>query len=163
MKKMTITLFMFLGALFLCAQSELQDLTGTKAQAFELTDINGNIISSNSTKGKVVVLNFWYIGCKPCLAEIPELNAVYEKYANNPEVVFISIALDELKKVKKKLSKYNIEYPIVTDGNKASELFKVGAYPTNMVIDKKGNYSFRFTGGFSGIGTLVSNSIQKAL
>ena len=163
MKKTILTLFMLSCTLFLYAQDEPHDLTGTPAQAFELEDINGNIISSDNTQGKVVVLNFWFIGCKPCLKEIPELNTVYEKYAKNPEVIFISIALDEAEKVKKKLNKYNINYPIFADGNEACKLFEVTSFPTNMVIDKEGNYYFRFAGGFSGIGKLMMNSIQKAL
>ncbi|MEM9985405.1 MAG: TlpA disulfide reductase family protein, partial [Bacteroidota bacterium] len=110
-----------------------------------------------------VVLNFWFIGCKPCLAEMPELNAVYQEYAENPEVVFASIALDKEEKVRKKLGKYDIEYPIVTDGDVACELFGVSGFPTNMVIDRKGNYHFRFSGGFPGIGKLVSGSIREAL
>lgn len=163
MKQTIFTLFILLCTLSLYAQDESADLTDTKAPAFELTDINGNSISSNATEGKVVVLNFWFIGCKPCLEEIPELNEVYEKYEKNPDVVFVSITFDEAKKVKKKLDKYNIKYPIVADGQEACELFEVAGYPTNMVIDKAGNVSFTFSGGFSGIGKLLSKSIQKAL
>ncbi|MEL7121302.1 MAG: TlpA disulfide reductase family protein [Bacteroidota bacterium] len=163
MKNTFLTLFILSFTVFLFAQNEPQDLTGTKAQEFELVDINGNIISSKSTKGKVVVLNFWYVGCKPCLKEIPELNTVYKKYVENPDVIFASITYDNLERVKKKLSKYNIEYPIVVDGNEACQSFRVNGFPTNIVIDRKGNYYFRFTGGFSGIGDLISASIQKAL
>jgi len=140
-----------------------QNLIGTRVQEFELTDINGNIISSKNTEGKVVVLNFWFIGCKPCLAEMPELNTVYNQYKQNPDVVFASITLDNLKKVNNNLDKYNIKYPIVVDGKETCELFKINGYPTNIVIDKKGNYYLNFTGGFSGIGTLISKSIQQVL
>ncbi|MEM6737674.1 MAG: TlpA disulfide reductase family protein [Bacteroidota bacterium] len=163
MKIPIISCFMLLWTLMVCAQNGPQDLTGTKAQKFELIDIDGNIISSDNTKGKVVVLNFWFIGCKPCLKEIPELNAVYQEYAQNQEVVFASIALDNLENVRKKMSKYNIQYPIVTDGDPFSKLFKVNGFPTNIVIDKERNYFFRFTGGLPGIGDYISNSIQKAL
>ena len=163
MKKTFTTFLILCWTAFLFAQHEPQDLLGTKAQEFEFKDINGQIISSNSTQGKVVVLNFWYVGCKPCLKEMPELNRVFEKYAKNSDVVFISITLDNLVRVEKKLSRYNIKYPIVVDGQEACKTFNVSAYPTNIVIDRNGNYHFRFTGGISGIGKLISASIEEAL
>lgn len=152
-----------LCSLLLYGQEEVLDLEGTQAPAFELVDIEGNVISSDDTEGKVVVLNFWFIGCKPCLKEIPELNMVHNTYKDKPDVVFASISLDELEKVQKKLKKYNIEYPVVADGRSASELFGVFAYPTNMVIDKQGNYQLSLPGGFPGVGRMISGAIQKAL
>ena len=56
------------------------DFIGTLAPECEMTDINGNEISSKNSEGKVVVLNFWFVSCKPCIAEIPELNEVYETF-----------------------------------------------------------------------------------
>ena len=43
------------------------DLIGKKVPEFKFTDLNGNEISTENTKGKVVVLNFWFTGCKPCI------------------------------------------------------------------------------------------------
>ena len=163
MKRIIFSLFLISYAFILLAQDEPQDLIGTQAQAFELTDMNGNTISSQSTQGKVVVLNFWFVGCKPCLKEIPELNKVYEEFGKNPDVVFVSITYDQLEKVQKKLSKYPIEYPVVVNGNEACKSFEVTGFPTNIVIDREGNYDFRFTGSFAGIGRLISKSIRKAL
>ncbi|MEM8584819.1 MAG: TlpA disulfide reductase family protein [Bacteroidota bacterium] len=163
MKRLLILCLVISFGISVHAQSDSEDLTGTKVEDFELTDIEGNIISSQSTVGKVVVLNFWFIGCRPCLEEIPELNEVYNEYAGNEDVVFASIALDELKKVRRKLNKYSIQYPVVADGSIASELFQVIGYPTNIVIDREGNYSFRFTGGFPGIGSLLARYIEAAL
>lgn len=49
---------MHLCTLFVYAQNELQDLTGTKAQAFDLMDMNENIISSKTPKKKLLFLIF---------------------------------------------------------------------------------------------------------
>jgi thiol-disulfide isomerase/thioredoxin len=163
MKKNILTLFMVIITLFSNSTIYAQDLTGTKAPNFEFTDINGNIISTENTVNKVVVLNFWFVGCAPCLKEIPELNEIYDTYKDASDVVFASITYDDLKKVKKNLNKYNFKYPIITNAKETCDLFQINGYPTNIVIDKKGEIFFTFTGGFSGIGKVVSKSIQRAL
>jgi hypothetical protein len=44
--------------------------------AFEAVDLTGEAWSSERLQGRTVVLNFWFTGCGPCVAEIPELNRV---------------------------------------------------------------------------------------
>ena len=139
------------------------DLIGKQAPDFKITDINGNEISTKDAKGKVIVLNFWFIACKPCIAEIPDLNEVYEKYKADPNVVFASITFDKLDKVKSFLEQNPIAYPVVADGKETASLFKISGYPTNIVIDKNGNYFDYIMGGHPQIGNQISNSIKKAL
>ncbi|PCH98896.1 MAG: hypothetical protein COB85_00930, partial [Bacteroidetes bacterium] len=134
------------------------DLIGKRVPDFSMKDINGNLISSNDTKGKVVVLNFWFAACKPCIKEIPELNEVYEKYKADTNVVFASITFDKLDRVTTFLKKYPIQYPVVADAKDICNVFKTTGYPTNIVIDKKGNYFEYITGGFSQIGHQISSS-----
>ncbi len=144
-------------------QENSSDLIGKSAPNFKMIDINGNTISSENTKGKVVVLNFWFTSCKPCASEIPELNEVYEKYKKDTNVVFASITFDKRDKVNLFLKKFPIKYPVVSDAKEICVLFKTIGYPTNIVIDKNGNYLDYITGGFPKIGHQISNSIQNAL
>ena len=139
------------------------DLVDNQAPVFKMTDINGNVISSENTKGKVVVLNFWFTSCKPCISEIPELNEVYEHYEENEDVVFASVTFNEAAQVSTFLKKYPFKYPIVADAKEICDLFSIVGYPTNIIIDRNGNYSYNMTGGFSNIGRQISKSIQKAL
>ena len=139
------------------------NLIGKSAPDFTMIDLNGNTISSESTKGKVVVLNFWFTACKPCISEIPELNEVYEKYKKDSNVVFASITFNKREKVKPFLKKHPIKYPVVSDAKEICDLFKTTGYPTNIVIDKNGNYFDYTSGGFPHIGQQISNSIQNAL
>ena len=144
-------------------QGNGSDLIGKKAPDFKMIDINGNTISSENTKGKVIVLNFWFTACKPCISEIPELNEVYEKYKKDTNMVFASITFDKQDKVNSFLKKFPIKYPVVSDAKEICDLFKIAGYPTNIVIDKNGNYFDYTTGGFPQIGHQISNSIQNAL
>ena len=139
------------------------DFIGTLAPEYEMTDINGNEISSKNSEGKVVVLNFWFVSCKPCIAEIPELNEVYETYKNNSEVIFASITFDTKEKVDVFLEKHPLQYPVVSDAKEICNLFNTTTYPTNLVIDKNGYFYDYISGGFPKIGHQISNSIRKAL
>jgi len=137
--------------------------TGKEAPVFEMADINGNNISSISSKGKVVVLNFWFAACKPCIAEIPELNEVYERYEADTNVVFASITFENKESVKEFLDIHPLKYPVVSDAREICNIFNVSGYPTNIVIDKKGNYYYHMSGGFPEIGSQIANAIQGAL
>jgi thiol-disulfide isomerase/thioredoxin len=106
-------------------QGNGSDLIGKKAPDFKMIDINGNTISSENTKGKVIVLNFWFTACKPCISEIPELNEVYEKYKKDTNMVFASITFDKQDKVNSFLKKFPIKYPVVSDAKEICDLFKI--------------------------------------
>ena len=72
-----------------------EELLGKDAIPFSVTDIEGNEYSLNSLKDKIIVLNFWFVQCEPCVREIPELNNLVEKYKDK-DVVFIAFnALDD--------------------------------------------------------------------
>jgi len=138
-------------------------LIGKKAPDFKMQDENGNNISLESSKGKVVVLNFWFASCKPCITEVPELNKVYEKYESDTNVVFASVTFEKENQVKSFLEKYPFSYPMVSDAKEICELFNVSAYPTNIIIDKDGNYYEYFIGGNPQIGEHISRAIKGAL
>lgn len=55
--------------------------TRRPANAMLLSTIAGSPVSLDSLKGKVVILNFWRIDCRPCAAEKPLLERLYRKYA----------------------------------------------------------------------------------
>lgn len=67
---------------------------GAKPFAFEAKDTNGKSVSLDDYRGRVVLIDFWATWCSPCVAEVPVLKAVYEKYkARGFEV--LSISLDD--------------------------------------------------------------------
>ncbi len=144
-------------------QSVQSELIGKKAPDFELTDITGNKITSEDVKGKVVVLNFWFIACKPCIEEIPKLNIVHDKYKDNPNIVFASITFDQKDKVESFLIDTPIKYAVIPDSIGVINSFNIFAYPTNIVIDKNGNFTDITSGGFPEIGVQIDKSINTAL
>lgn len=77
---------------------------------FTWIDLKGNTVSSQSLKGKKVVITFWAISCAPCVAEFPLLNKLQERY---PDVAFISITNDSQKDVEDFLKKRSLATTVV--------------------------------------------------
>jgi len=108
---------------------------GEKIAPFKFTDIQGKILSSDSLKGKVIVLNFWSIYCGPCITEMPELNELVEKMKGK-EVVFIAPAFYGSKEelINNFLPKHPFNYQIVYIEN--DDDYNVNSFPTHIIIDK---------------------------
>jgi len=116
----------------------LENLIGCNAIDFNVKTLDGEDLIFESLKGKVVVLNFWFTTCLPCLKEIPELNKVEALY-DSDEVVFIGFARDtpnELNSFFKRFGLFN--YKIVPESYAVADAYKVLAWPQSMVIDKQG-------------------------
>ncbi|MEW5676565.1 TlpA disulfide reductase family protein [Flavobacterium enshiense] len=137
-------------------------LKGEKAYPFDITDLNGNHYTNESLRGKVVVLNFWFTKCAPCIQEMPELNRLAKEYQSD-EIVFIGITYNNKELVTNFLSKTDFQYNQVVNEQKLCDRFKIQFYPTNIVIDKEGNFAFFETGFKKDMLKLLEKSIQKAL
>lgn len=133
------------------------------APAFSATDLNGNTYKLDELKGKTVVLNFWFIGCKPCVMEMPHLNKLVEKYGNE-NVVFIAFALDNEAALRKFLVKNPFNYNIIPDaGIIAQETYNVNSFPTSIIIDKQGNVQDYLIGYSEDVDEKLMTFIDKSL
>lgn len=114
---------------------------------FTMTDLDGRTVSSAGVRGKVVLVNFWATWCPPCLAEIPDLIALQEKYRD--ELVVIGISEDELPPdvVRTFAANRKINYPIVMATPELQKLFPgVVALPTTFIVDREGRVAKKQVG-----------------
>jgi len=111
---------------------------GMTAPNFTAKDINGEPINFRDLKGKVVVLNFWFIGCPACIAETPKLNQLAENFADVDDVVFIALTYEPTGKVKHYLSREKFNYRVAGDAQPALDMFVFSGYPKNIVIGRDG-------------------------
>jgi thiol-disulfide isomerase/thioredoxin len=65
---------------------------------FSAVDLQGNKVNLSSLKGKVIYVDLWATWCMPCMAEMPHFNQLKEKYKENPNVVFVSLSIDNATK-----------------------------------------------------------------
>lgn len=87
-------------------------------------------------KGKIIVLDFWFTNCAPCVASIPELNHLAKQF---PEVVFLSVTFDKPDVIDNFLDKMIMYYPIGSDPDKKIiKEFGVCDYPETFLIDENG-------------------------
>jgi thiol-disulfide isomerase/thioredoxin len=120
---------------------------GSPAFPFKLPDEKGNIVSLSDFRGKVVIADFWFNGCLGCTQIPAAMKIVYEKYASNKNVVFLSINVDRQKKwwyLGLKQGIYTIpgslhlslfgqgtDHPLV-------KYYNYNSFPQLLIIDEKG-------------------------
>ncbi len=118
-------------------ETESSPLLDQPAPLFEVRDLKGKTVHLEALKGKVVVLNFWFVECKPCVSEIPELNELVIDFQKE-EVVFMALGLNKAEQLKKFLKKTPFNYQIVPDAMEVATQFGVTGFPTSVVIDQNG-------------------------
>jgi peroxiredoxin len=111
-----------------------------------LKTLDGREVKLADLKGKVVVLNFWFVNCAPCRAEMPGLNKLVDGLRGQ-DVVFLGVATDPAEPIRDFLKKFSFKYEIVPEGTAAANAFGVSVYPTHILIDKAGNIAHFLTGG----------------
>ncbi|PYR37811.1 MAG: hypothetical protein DMF89_15820 [Acidobacteria bacterium] len=119
--------------------------------AFTVTDIEGRTISSESLRGKIVLVNFWATWCPPCRAEIPDLIRLQSKYRDR--LIVLGISEDEvgIEVVKAFAEAQHMNYPIAMTSPELRKIFRgVVALPTTFVIDREGKVVQKHVGLLSG-------------
>lgn len=112
---------------------------GKKMQPFSFKDLNGKIYTSENTLGKTVVLKCWFIHCKKCVEEMPELNKMVKQFENRNDILFVSLAFDSEPDLKTFLSKRDFDYAVVANQEDyLRNTLGISIFPTHFIINKKG-------------------------
>lgn len=105
---------------------------------FSLTDLNGKNWSLKDLRGKVVLLNFWATWCPPCRKEMPDLEALYQRFEPQGFVI-LGVSDEEAEKVNPFIAQQKITYPVLLDpGRKVNELFQINGIPKTFVYNRDG-------------------------
>jgi thiol-disulfide isomerase/thioredoxin len=105
---------------------------------FVLVDQDGNRTSFAEFKGEVVFINFWATWCPPCIAEMPDIQHLYEEM-DGKGINFVLISLDEdFQKARNFVEKKDFTFPIYQLGSPLPEVYASSAIPTTYVISPDG-------------------------
>ena len=124
---------------------EKSELIGKDAFPFSVTDISGNNYTLEKLKGKVIVINFWFVECKPCVMEMPDLNKLVDKYKGK-DVVFLGFANNDKSKIESFLKTKTFKYNIIANSKEIADLYKTTLFPTHIIIDSNSIISHTING-----------------
>ena len=122
--------------------------TGLKLPDFKGISISGDTIDTRSMRGKIIVINIWALWCGPCIAELPGLNDIVEKYKDQ-NVEFIALTLENKVSIKEFLDNgHKFSFKIIPAAKNIyyRQLDSFG-FPRTMIIDQNGVIRKVFSGG----------------
>jgi thiol-disulfide isomerase/thioredoxin len=105
--------------------------------------LDGKLVTLAELKGKVVLIDFWATWCGPCLAEMPNILANWEKYHEAGfEVIAVSVDQD-LDALRKFVSEQNLPWTVVADShpnnqNSMAARFGIQGIPAFILVDQQG-------------------------
>ena len=139
---------------------------GAAAPAFSAVDLDDKPVTLASLKGRVVVVNLWATWCRPCLEEIPQLEAVHRQFALEG-VSMIGVSGDAAGMggdVREFASEHGMTYAMWLDPNHEFSLqFLTVGVPETFVIDRAGIIRFRMIGAVRTGDTTLVAAIRRAL
>ena len=111
---------------------------GKIAPDWTLYDTDGKKTSLSQMKGKIVLLDFFFVGCVPCMNTLAPLDKLHEKYKNK-NFVILSISDRDSKKLVMAFKKVQrIKNQMYPDGSDVAKLYHMTAAPTFYFIDREG-------------------------
>lgn len=131
------------------------------APAISFTDLAGNAVALADFKGKVVLVNLWATWCRPCLREMPSLEALQTRLGSALTVVAISEDRGGAKTVEPFIAKLGLDKVAVylDPRSAATRAFAVRGLPTSLLIDGEG----RLVGRVEGAAEWDSAEMRAAL
>jgi thiol-disulfide isomerase/thioredoxin len=119
---------------------------GSMALNFQTKDIKDKAIALSDYQGKYVILNFWATWCGPCIAEMPEIKKIKEKYPSS-KLEIISISRDEdQSKILAFIKKNQMDWTQIVNDIELMNDFAVQAIPKNILIDDNGKIIYIIEG-----------------
>jgi peroxiredoxin len=103
---------------------------------FELPSLEGDVQRLGNFHGRYTLISFFFADCEPCNAEVPMLNA----YARaHQDMDFVAITFDDAATARGFVSRRNLTWNVLYDGQSLTDTLGVGIYPTLMLIDPSGH------------------------
>lgn len=157
--RLLITVFLLSFSVLLNAQSDndsfdyvsfnrekINRAIGTPFPEFSIIE-GGEVVTNDFLKGKVVLVNFWFEGCHPCMAEMDALNELNDSLKANRDFLMISFTWDNPETVERVKKRFGLNFMVLATQQCSKMNFGLG-YPTTMILDRVGVIRYIKNGGF---------------
>ncbi|TDE14821.1 TlpA family protein disulfide reductase [Dyadobacter psychrotolerans] len=143
--------------------------SGMPIKDLSMHDDKGKVFELSDLKGNLVYIDIWATWCGPCVDELEYSKKLSKKYSTYPDLKFLYVSIDQDTEKWKKFLKENSQIKglhgiqnseIVADSNLVTSLYKFGAIPRYIIIDKNGNI---VTANAKRPSELVSNNYLDSL
>ena len=113
---------------------------------FRLMDRDGKSIDVSAFRGKVIFINFWATWCPPCVAEMPDINRLYQK-VKSEDFIFLMISVDEdFSKARHFADKRNFSLPIYTPLSAVPAVLESRVVPSTYIVAPDGRIAAKREG-----------------
>ncbi len=129
--------------------------------SFQLISPRGEVTFPKQSLGKPVFINFWATWCPPCIAEMPSIQKLYDKYKGR--VDFYLISNEELSVMTKDFDKRGFDMPIYKLNGRVSEKLYSRKIPSSFLISPEGKIVMQKHGAADWDGKKVFSAINKML
>jgi cytochrome c-type biogenesis protein len=136
---------------------------GSIMPAYSTEYLDGKHFDVAAEKGNVVLLNLWATWCVPCRYEIPELQALHNRYASRGfKVIGVSVDESGADNVKQFVSEEKITYPVALDAEgRLANVLQTTVLPTSVMIDRSGRIVWRKVGALMPNETSALDALVK--
>ncbi len=112
--------------------------------AWKYRDSEGLTRSFADHQGSVVFLNFWATWCPPCIAEMPEIQEIYEQYGDR--VTFLLLTNQSPSEVEPFMKRHGYDLPVSYTQGGVPDVFRSRSIPTTYILSKDGRIVRKITG-----------------
>lgn len=112
---------------------------GDVVPAVTVNDLSGKKLDLSSTRGKVLLINFWATWCAPCRHEIPDIARLYEKYRpQGLEVLGLVVDSGTASDIQPYVGELGITYPVYLADDVRDQFYREPGVPMTILVNRKG-------------------------
>lgn len=105
----------------------------------KIKTLDGEIVSMEEFKGKLIFLNLWASWCGPCRAEMPGIEELVSELKDSEDIVFVMLSIDQKEAAALKFMKrMKFDFPTYTMGGPLTNQLRVPSIPTTFVVSPSG-------------------------
>ena len=126
-----------------------------------LKDLQGQTVNFNQSQNKPILINFWATWCAPCIAEMPDLNELYQTFKNDVDFYFVSQENPEV--LQKFLKSKNYDIPVFIQQTKLPKPLENNSIPSTYLINPQGEILAKAAGAAKWNSDEVHGLIHKMI